>query len=79
MQNSGHYSKADSHNVFKRLSNATHKQPVRRWKPSDFELGKRLGKGKFGRVYCVREKKSGFVCALKVMSKDEILLYKVEK
>lgn len=79
MQNSGHKLKADSHNVFKRLSNARPKHPARGWKPNDFELGKRLGKGKFGRVYCVREKKSGFICALKVMSKEEILSYKVEK
>lgn len=52
---------------------------TRQWKLTDFEIGKRLGKGKFGKVYCVREKSSGFICALKVMSKQEILSYHVEK
>lgn len=51
----------------------------RQWKLTDFEIGKRLGKGKFGKVYCVREKRSGFICALKVMSKQEILSYHIEK
>ncbi|KAI3399041.1 hypothetical protein diail_7841 [Diaporthe ilicicola] len=37
-----------------------------------FEIGKPLGKGKFGRVYLVRERSSGFICALKVMHKAEL-------
>ncbi|KAH9898704.1 serine/threonine-protein kinase [Xylariomycetidae sp. FL2044] len=37
-----------------------------------FEIGKPLGKGKFGRVYLARHRASGFVCALKVLSKQEI-------
>jgi aurora kinase len=37
-----------------------------------FEIGKPLGKGKFGRVYLARERASGFVCALKVLHKSEI-------
>lgn len=45
---------------------------------SDFEIGKKLGKGKFGKVYCVRDKKTGYICALKVMEKKEIIQYKVE-
>lgn len=44
-----------------------------------FEIGRPLGKGKFGRVYLVRERKSGFVCALKVLHKNEIRLGGVEK
>lgn len=31
----------------------------------EFELGKQLGKGKFGEVYLVRHHESGFVAALK--------------
>lgn len=54
-------------------------QPRKNWKFSDFELGRKLGKGKFGKVYCVREKETGFVCAMKVISKKEILSYHVEK
>ncbi|EPE28050.1 Protein kinase-like (PK-like) [Glarea lozoyensis ATCC 20868] len=37
-----------------------------------FEIGRPLGKGKFGRVYLVRERKSGYVCALKVLHLNEI-------
>lgn len=37
-----------------------------------FDIGKPLGKGKFGRVYLVREKSTGFVCALKVLNKSEL-------
>ena len=44
-----------------------------------FEIGRPLGKGKFGRVYLVRERKSGFVCALKVLHKNEIMQGRVEK
>lgn len=51
----------------------------RKYSLNDFEIGKKLGKGKFGKVYCVRDKKTGFVCALKVMEKKEIIDYKVEK
>lgn len=44
-----------------------------------FEIGRSLGKGKFGRVYLARERQSGFVCALKVLYKNEILQGRVEK
>ncbi|KAF2012101.1 kinase-like protein [Aaosphaeria arxii CBS 175.79] len=44
----------------------------RAWHLGMFDIGKPLGKGKFGRVYLAREKTSGFVCALKVLHKAEI-------
>ncbi|KAF2455123.1 serine/threonine-protein kinase Eg2 [Lineolata rhizophorae] len=44
-----------------------------------FEIGKPLGKGKFGRVYLAKERSSGFVCALKVLHKSELQHGKVEK
>lgn len=44
-----------------------------------FEIGRPLGKGKFGRVYLARERERGFVCALKVLHKDEITRGRVEK
>lgn len=44
-----------------------------------FEVGKSLGKGKFGRVYLVREREHKFVCALKVLNKNELLHAHVEK
>ena len=33
---------------------------------SDFEIGKPLGRGKFGNVYLAREKETKFIVALKV-------------
>ena len=44
-----------------------------------FEIGKPLGKGKFGRVYLARERSTGFVCALKVLHKSELQQGRVEK
>jgi aurora kinase len=44
-----------------------------------FEVGRALGKGKFGRVYLARERGTGFVCALKVLHKKEIQQGRVEK
>ena len=43
-----------------------------------FEIGKPLGKGKFGRVYLVKHRASGYICALKVLQKDEIRREKAE-
>ncbi|KAL2136573.1 hypothetical protein VTI74DRAFT_2878 [Chaetomium olivicolor] len=37
-----------------------------------FEIGRPLGKGKFGRVYLARERSSSFICALKVLYKSEL-------
>lgn len=44
-----------------------------------FEIGRPLVKGKFGGVYLARERKSGFICALKVLNKNEIMQGRVEK
>lgn len=44
-----------------------------------FEIGKPLGKGKFGRVYLAKERTSGFVCALKVLHKSELQQGGVQK
>lgn len=52
---------------------------VKKWTLSDFELGKPLGKGKFGHVYLAREKRTGFIVALKVLYKEELEEGKVEK
>lgn len=49
------------------------------WHLGMFEIGKPLGKGKFGRVYLARERSTGFVCALKVLHKSEIIQGRVEK
>ncbi len=44
-----------------------------------FEIGRPLGKGKFGRVYLAKERSQGIVCALKVLHKSELQQGKVEK
>lgn len=45
----------------------------------DFEIGKVLGKGKLGKVYCAKHKKSGYIAALKVMSKKDLVDLKLER
>jgi serine/threonine protein kinase len=37
-----------------------------------FEIGPALGSGKYGLVFLAREKKSKFVCAIKVMIKEQL-------
>jgi aurora kinase len=37
-----------------------------------FEIGRPLGRGKFGRVYLAKERTTGFICALKVLHKEEL-------
>lgn len=50
----------------------------RRWKLDDFQIGRVLGKGKFGHVYLVREKDSKAICALKILHKKQLLKDGVE-
>ncbi|MCJ1307401.1 spindle assembly checkpoint kinase [Agyrium rufum] len=67
--------------ALQRLSNPSlYDQPQpKRWNLAMFDIGKPLGKGKFGRVYLTREKTTGFVCALKVLHKSELQQGRVEK
>ncbi|RFU26681.1 hypothetical protein B7463_g9655, partial [Scytalidium lignicola] len=64
-----------------RKSNLIYEQPSspKQFHLGMFEIGRPLGKGKFGRVYLARERSSGFVCALKVLHKHELQQGKVEK
>lgn len=39
---------------------------IRTWQLTDFDIGKPLGRGKFGNVYLAREKNSKYIVALKV-------------
>jgi serine/threonine protein kinase len=50
----------------------------KKWTIDDFEIGKPLGRGKFGHVYLAREKKSKFIVALKVLYKKQLLKSNVE-
>lgn len=49
-----------------------------KWSLNNFDIGRALGKGKFGNVYLAREKSSGFIVALKVLFKTQILKANVE-
>jgi serine/threonine protein kinase len=44
----------------------------------DIDVGKRLGAGKFGNVYLGRDRRTGFVFALKVLDKNQLIKHRVE-
>ncbi|KAK7267648.1 hypothetical protein RIF29_20326 [Crotalaria pallida] len=50
----------------------------RQWSVEDFEIGKPLGRGKFGRVYVARERHSKYVVALKIIFKEQIKKHKID-
>lgn len=59
------------------LSNTTFFNP-KEWSIDDFEIGKPMGRGKFGHVYLAREKRSKFIVALKVLYKSQLLKLNAE-
>ena len=48
------------------------------WSIDDFEIGKPLGKGKFGHIYLAREKKSKFIVAIKILFKSHLIKHNVQ-
>jgi aurora kinase len=48
------------------------------WTLDDFDVGRPLGRGKFGAVYLARERSSGYVVALKVLHKQQLAASRVE-
>lgn len=48
------------------------------WSLVNFDIGRPLGRGKFGNVYLAREKETKFVIALKVLFKKQIGLQGIE-
>ena len=48
------------------------------WSLSNFDIGRPLGRGKFGHVYLAREKDSHFIVALKILSKKQLMKSGVE-
>lgn len=44
----------------------------KRWSLENFDIGRPLGKGKFGNVYLARERQSKFILALKVLFKNQL-------
>ncbi|KAF0290500.1 Aurora kinase A [Amphibalanus amphitrite] len=57
---------------------STASKPVKKWTLDDFEIGRPLGKGKFGNVYLAREKNSRYIVALKVLFKTQLQKSHVE-
>ncbi|KAJ7134238.1 other/AUR protein kinase [Mycena epipterygia] len=54
--------------------------PTQEWSLHSFDMGRPLGKGKFGRVYMVRTKTAPkYILALKTLYKSELVANKVEK
>ncbi|KAF7319781.1 Kinase-like protein [Mycena kentingensis (nom. inval.)] len=54
--------------------------PTSEWSLHSFDMGRPLGKGKFGRVYMVRTKAPpNYILALKTLYKSELVQNKVEK
>lgn len=61
------------------MSETQHERPPgRSWGVNDFEVGRALGKGKFGNVYLAREKTSKYIVALKVLSKKQLIKHNVQ-
>jgi len=63
-QKSGHKTNANSENE--------KDESQKKWVLTDFDIGRPLGKGKFGNVYLAREKRSKFVIAMKVLYRSQI-------
>nr|D7UQM5.1 RecName: Full=Aurora kinase; AltName: Full=ApAurora [Patiria pectinifera]BAJ10384.1 aurora kinase [Patiria pectinifera] len=57
---------------------STQSKEANKWSLANFDIGRPLGKGKFGNVYLAREKKSKFIVALKVLFKSQLQKAKVE-
>lgn len=45
---------------------------TRQWSLKDFDIGRQLGKGRFGSVYLAREIESKFVVAIKAVYKSQL-------
>lgn len=63
----------DSNTTSNVLTTVTNVRPkIRQWSLDDFEIGRPLGKGRFGNVYLAREIESKFVVAIKVVYKSQL-------
>lgn len=64
--------KEDAQKVSDTDSESKESQSQKRWVLTDFDIGRPLGKGKFGNVYLAREKRSTFIIAMKVLYRQQI-------
>eukprot|EP01023_Acetabularia_acetabulum_P041022 TRINITY_DN3985_c0_g1_i1.p2 TRINITY_DN3985_c0_g1~~TRINITY_DN3985_c0_g1_i1.p2 ORF type:complete len:344 (-),score=50.29 TRINITY_DN3985_c0_g1_i1:1152-2183(-) len=53
--------------------------PIVCFRLDQFERGKRLGSGKFGKVYLMREKQTKYLVAMKVLEKNQLIKHSLEK
>uniref|UniRef100_A0A0R3RVA8 Aurora kinase n=1 Tax=Elaeophora elaphi TaxID=1147741 RepID=A0A0R3RVA8_9BILA len=51
---------------------------IRKWSLDDFDVGRPLGKGRFGNVYLAREIETKFVVAIKVVYKSQLERYNLK-
>ncbi|KAH8265285.1 hypothetical protein KR038_003398 [Drosophila bunnanda] len=65
-------SNSSSANKEKGKTETQAQKPKKTWELNNFDIGRQLGRGKFGNVYLAREKESQFVVALKVLFKRQI-------
>ncbi|XP_031626219.1 serine/threonine-protein kinase Aurora-2 [Contarinia nasturtii] len=75
-KNDGKHSEIDAAIGAKSNQDTTKKKGA--WELSNFDIGRPLGRGKFGNVYLAREKDTKFVVALKVLFKKQIQRDSVE-
>jgi aurora kinase len=52
---------------------------TKKWSIDDFNIGRRLGEGSYSTVILVEEKKTGFLCALKVIKVYIKFIFKIIK
>jgi len=56
----------------------TNRRSKKPWKLDDFEIGQPLGTGRFGKIVLAREKRTKFVCALKILLKEQLKKANIE-
>ncbi|XP_054641418.1 aurora kinase A [Dunckerocampus dactyliophorus] len=60
------------HNKPAKKDSADKTSSKKQWSLDNFEIGRPLGKGKFGNVYLARERETKFILALKVLFKKQL-------
>lgn len=55
------------------LEDKEEKGPDYEWSLKDFRIGAPIGRGKFGRIYVAKERNTGYVVAIKLLMKTDVL------